>query len=119
MNSTDTERQPVLNKVALWSAVPNDQLSVRIYTANRTYSSNGVIRVASPSTPLHRYVKAYERFKVRFSVFLFSESDDRDAVEKFMDSIAKGVKKEDVNEAFLKSTESSFKYLDKYFKENK
>ena len=119
MNSTDNERQPVLNKVALWCATPNDGLSARTYQANRTYTDKGLIQVASPERPVTRYVKSYERFNLKFSVFLYSGSDDKKSVEAFMDDVAKKVKKEDVTDAVSKASMSSFKYLDKYFKETK
>lgn len=117
MNSTDNERQPVLNKVALWCGTPNTDLNARTYVANRTYKDSKLLQVASRERPVTRYVKSYERFKLKFSVFLYSDSDDKKAIEAFMDDVAKKAKKEDVTDAVSKASMSSFRYLDKYYKE--
>lgn len=119
MDSTETHRYPTLNRAALWCETPNVDISARTYKANLVYLSDGIKTIASNDVPVTRYVKSYERFKNRFSVFLFSDSDDVKGIESFMDSVAKKAKKEDVLDAVVKASQSSFKYIDSYYKGDK
>ena len=119
MNSTDNYRQPALNQPALWRVLPSSGLSERTYKANRTYMKNNVLGVASPETPVTRYAKNYERFNQKFSIFMYSDSQNTKSVEAFLDSVAKKVKKEQVLETVSKASASSFLYIDTEYKEDK
>ena len=65
----------------------------------RSFLDGEEVKFPSRKAPLVRYAKGYERFGLRFSLFVFSDNTDEDEVEEKLDDFAKKLKKTDVTEA--------------------
>ena len=111
---------PIANALSIWEAIPHEGLYSKTYTSRRTYKlSSGVIVEPTSETPIIAYAKNYTKGKKDFSLFLYSDSKDAKAIEKFMDKAIKDVKVADVSEALVIASTNGFKYTDKVFKEDK
>lgn len=110
-----------LDRVAIWLPLGVEGLSTRISPPGRTYYKNDVVNIAN--SEMYRYAKNYQvgkgKSKLSFSLFMMTLESDAEAVEKYLDSIAKKATIEQVKSALSASDWSSFKWTDFCFKEDK
>lgn len=111
---------PILNALCIWESIPTDEFYSKRYNSSRTYKlPNGVIETPTPDKPVFAYAKNYKKGKKEFALFMYSDSSNGEAIEKFMDKAIKDVKVADVSEALVIASTNGFKYTDKVFKEDK
>ena len=110
MTKVSKDKLPRLGEIAVWGKLPLG-LSQRKYTANRTYTINGITDVATEQCPVYRYAKGYERAGVRFSLFVFTTETDASEMESMLDTIAKKLKKAEIAQALAKASSSEFVYI--------
>lgn len=110
MTKVSKDKLPRLGEIAVWGKLPLG-LSQRKYTANRTYTINGITDVATEQTPVYRYAKGYERSGARFSLFIFTTESDANKIEALFDTTAKKLKKTEISQALAKASSSDFVYI--------
>lgn len=114
------KNHPHLNVLSIWEAIPTDEFYSKQYNAKRTYlQPSGVVSEASIEKPIYAYAKNYTKGKKDFSLFMYSDSSNSKAVEKFFDASVKNVKTTDVSEALVIASTNGFKYTAMLFKGDK
>lgn len=71
-------------------------------TGGTQYYQNGILTRCSIVKPLYNYTKNYTKFKKDFSVFIWTTEKDAEAVEKHLDKVVKGLKREQIMEVLTK-----------------
>lgn len=108
-----------LERPAIWRPIRNRDISVRKYSSY-PYMKRGVMGMSSPMNPVIRYAKNYTKYKLEFSLCLFTNETDISAVEGYFESLKKKINKEQVQEALKSADMAHLDYLDSYYdKENK
>lgn len=62
------------------------------------YINKGIMERCSRTNPLYGYVKNFTKFKKDFSLFLWTTIDDELRVEAHLDSVVKGLKRNQIVE---------------------
>lgn len=77
------------------------------------YNKNGILLRSDSYNPLYRYGKRYTKYKKSFNLFIYTDSPDAAAVEKFLDNVKeKTLRQPDVNKA-----QTQFFWLDVSYEE--
>lgn len=114
------KNHPHLNVLSIWEPIPTDEFYTKEYISRRTYlMPDGTISVATPEKPIYAYAKGYTKGKKDFCLFLYSDSKNKKAIEKFMDKALKSVKVADISEALVIATTGGFKYTTEVYRESK
>src|SRR5690606_33964811 len=104
-----------LNRPAISAKLSVKELSVKPYVNTLSYMDNSrIIRQASLETPVYRLMKDYEVDGAHFALNLIITANDAGHVEKFMDSIASQVTKDQAQQH-----KRPFEYLDETYKPKK
>lgn len=109
-----------LNKPALWRPIRNEDTSIRKYSGGYPYlSEGGIVSQSTPLEPVIRYAKNYEKFDLKFSLFIFSSEKDNDKIENFLTTQVKKLTKSEISETLITASASNFTYLDTMYKGSK
>lgn len=107
--------EPILNKPAIFSAIPSDVIDVMAmrdgYRYKDIYSRT---LISNAKTKMYRYAKNYICDDLDYSLIIATHESDTNKIENYLDSVAKDVMHEQV-ENF--NDEVSFKYLETLYKE--
>lgn len=95
-------KPPQINQVAIWMAMKRDELDVKTYD-NYQFMHKGIIQSASSLSPVIRYAKNYKQKNNKFSLCIISQERDTEAMEKFLDKVAKTIKYDPKGKAFIKT----------------
>lgn len=105
-----------LNRPALWRPIRSQETSVRKYSGAYPYKTkSGVIAQSSIANPVIRYAKNFTKFKLDFSLFIFTDETDLAKIEGFFADLAKKLKKSDITQTLMIASMSDFTYLDTYY----
>lgn len=107
----------IIDKIAIWkSDFHKETYTVREMPLGIKYRNE--LGIASVSDKIiYRYAKNYEVGKTDYLLFVRTFSNDKDAVEKRLDEVAKTIKEAEAKKAIMAS-QDDFIYLDKTLKGN-
>lgn len=86
----------VLNQIAIWHPCGAGKLAKRLSPIGQVYYEQGNPVAKFAKQPLVRYAKDYEVEKVRFSLFVRTNNDNENLIEKSLDQYAKTLSKGEV-----------------------
>lgn len=78
----------------------------------------GIYGQSTPLEPVVRYAKNYKKYGKEFSVVFFSKETDITKAEGFMQKIAKGATREDIQKALQNASMSHLDYAQEYYEVN-
>lgn len=100
----------VLNQIAIWQAWGFKELTSRKHPLGTRYREPDGVVYKEASRAMNRYAKDYEVEGSPFSLFVRTFCDDKNIVERALDSIAKKITKEYALQATAKAGLDSFQY---------
>lgn len=111
----------ILNRIAIWQPKPIDELTVNITPAGLIYYEDDIAKTSQRLT--YRYAKNFSisekgKKSLNFCLFFITFSDDRELAELTLNSIAKKLTYDYVNDFLIGNITGEFKYLKHYFSED-
>lgn len=105
--------KPVLDKIAIWTPIPDKGVFSKTFIGRLEYQDkNGVLGQASVSRPIYSYAKNYAKFKLDFSLFVYTDNSDTEDVVKALDEAAKKIKKKEIDNVVGTAGYGNFRYLE-------
>lgn len=108
-----------LEKPAIWRPIRNTGISIRKYSGGYPYQKRGIFGASSITNPVIRYANNYNKYKIDYSLVLFTNETDISAVESYFQSLNKKIKKEEILKPLSVATMSNMAYIDSYYDEGK
>ena len=96
-----------LNTPAIYTKLPTQEIDIKKYNGY-PYHLNG--KKAVSSVPIYRYAKNFTKSGTDYSIIMATEDSNIEAVEKYLDSIAKKITLSEITEAHKE--QSKMKYID-------
>lgn len=105
--------KPVIDKVALWTEIPDQKMFTKTFIGRLEYQhESGTLGVASPLTPVYSYAKNFTKFGLTFSLFVYTLDASTESVANRFDKILKKIKKKDILEVTQTSGFDNFRFIE-------
>ena len=103
--------RPVIDQVAIWTPIGDNKVYSKTYIGRMEYLNGKILDVASLEKPLYAYANNYEKFGLKFSLFVYSLLDDTSYVLKEFDRLIKSVKKKDIQNLLQTTGYDNFRFI--------
>lgn len=97
------------DRVGICHALRRDEIYKRVFSGGYPYINNGLILRSSSLKPIYSYGKNYEKFDVKFALFVWTTEDSQQKIEELFESVLENVAEEHVAQV---TDNSSFAYID-------
>lgn len=104
------------NKPAISKPIVDNELNVRVYTANMRYiDDNKMIVTATVDAPIYRYAKNYSLEDIDYCIIMLTSDNNTQNVQDYFDKLSQNQNIDKIK----RDLSSSYSYLDDTYKENK